>query len=163
MRALQAIVDDGPAPTRSPLEDGLLDLLDRGAIERPEVNAALRLDGRRIVPDYLWRDRQLAIEADSRQWHEHSLTLDNDADKQAILEAHGWRVLRVSSGQVDLPAGADARADPRRARGRRGPHAAGQPAVIPAARSARTAVRLRPRQRPGFTNTCSGSMVLTTT
>ena len=30
----------------------------------------------------------------------NALTLDNDADKQAILEAHGWRVLRVSSGQV---------------------------------------------------------------
>ncbi len=98
--ALQAIADDGPAPTRSPLEDGLLDLLDQGGIERPEVNAALRLDGRRIVPDYLWREQQIAIEADSRQWHEHSLTLDNDADKQAILEAHGWRVLRVSSRQV---------------------------------------------------------------
>jgi hypothetical protein len=98
--ALQTIVDDGPAPTRSPLEDGLLDLLDRHGIERPEVNAALRLDGRRIVPDYLWREQRIAIEADSRQWHDHSLTLVADADKQAILEAHGWRVLRVSSRQV---------------------------------------------------------------
>jgi hypothetical protein len=98
--ALQAIVDEGPAPTRSPLEDGLLDLLDRGGIERPQVNAALRLDGRRIVPDYLWRDQRVAIEADSREWHDHSLTREEDAIKQAILEAHGWRVLRVSSEQV---------------------------------------------------------------
>ena len=53
--ALRAIVEDGPAPTRSDLEDALLDLLDGAGIERPEINAPLRLDGRRIVPDYLWR------------------------------------------------------------------------------------------------------------
>ena len=40
----------------------MLDLLDGAGIERPEVNAPLRLDGRTIVPDYLWHERRLAIE-----------------------------------------------------------------------------------------------------
>ena len=98
--ALRAIVDDGPAPTRSDLEDALLDLLDDAGIERPEVNAPLRLDGRRIVPDYLWPERRIAIEADSRRWHDDPLTRRNDADKQAILEAHDYRVLRITDHQI---------------------------------------------------------------
>jgi hypothetical protein len=97
---LRAIVADGPAPTRSPLEDDLLDLLDGAGIERPEVNAPLRLAGETIIPDLLWRDRLLAIEADSVTWHDHKLTRENDAHKQALLEAHGWRVLRVTREQV---------------------------------------------------------------
>jgi hypothetical protein len=98
--ALQAIVSDGPAPTRSELEDLLLDLLDDAGIERPEINPRLRLDGRAISPDYLWRRERVAVEADSRRWHDDPLTRGNDADKQAILEAHGYRVVRVTWGQA---------------------------------------------------------------
>ena len=42
----------------------------------------------------------MAIEADSVTWHDHKLTRENDARKQAILEANGWRVLRVSREQT---------------------------------------------------------------
>ncbi|MGI8729942.1 MAG: DUF559 domain-containing protein, partial [Solirubrobacteraceae bacterium] len=97
---LRAVVADGPAPTRSELEDILLDLLDAGGIQRPEINVKLRLDGQTIVPDYVWRDRRLAIEADSVTWHDHKLVREHDADKQAILEAHGYRVVRVSHRQT---------------------------------------------------------------
>jgi very-short-patch-repair endonuclease len=62
----------------------------------------LRPGGGTIVPDYLWRDRQLAIEADSVTWHEHKLVRENDADKQAILEPHGFRVLRITGEQTLL-------------------------------------------------------------
>ena len=58
------------------------------------------MGGRKIIPDYLWPDRRLAIEADSVTWHEHELVRENDADKQAILEAHGYRVLRVTREQM---------------------------------------------------------------
>jgi very-short-patch-repair endonuclease len=98
---LRAIVDDGPAPTRSDLEDLLLDLLDAAGIERPEVNAPLRLGGHSITPDYLWRERRLAIEADSRRWHDDPLTRINDVDKQAILEANDYRVLRITDHQIE--------------------------------------------------------------
>ena len=49
------MVADGPAPTRSDLEDLLLDLLDGARIERPEINAPLSFGNETITPDYLWR------------------------------------------------------------------------------------------------------------
>jgi very-short-patch-repair endonuclease len=98
--ALRAAISDGPAPTRSVLEDLLLDLLDRAGIQRSEVNARLRLGGLTVIPDFLWRAQRIAIEADGERWHEHKLVREHDADKQAILEARGWRVLRIDYQQV---------------------------------------------------------------
>jgi very-short-patch-repair endonuclease len=34
------------------------------------------------------------------RWHEHKLVREHDAGKQAILEARGWRVLRIDYEQV---------------------------------------------------------------
>lgn len=97
---LRAVVADGPAPTRSDLEDLLLDLLDEAKVERPEINAPLRFGTQTIVPDYLWRAQRVAIEADSVTWHDHKLTREHDAEKQARLEAAGLRVLRITWRQI---------------------------------------------------------------
>ena len=97
---LRAVVADGPTPTKSDLEDLALDLLDHAAVPRPEVNAKLTLDGRPISPDLLWPGPRLAVELDSRRWHHDPLTRQDDADKQAILEAHGYRVLRITWRQI---------------------------------------------------------------
>lgn len=102
--ALRALVADGHVPTKSDLEDLALDLLDRAAITRPEVNPRLTLDGRDIRPDMLFGDQRLVIELDGRRWHHDALTQQEDADKQAILEAHGYCVLRIGWRQiVDRP------------------------------------------------------------
>lgn len=97
---LRAVIADGPTPTRSDLEDLLLDLLDRAKIERPEINAPLRFGEETITPDYLWRAKGVAIEADSVTWHDHKLTREHDADKQARLEAAGLRVVRITWRQI---------------------------------------------------------------
>jgi predicted transcriptional regulator of viral defense system len=97
---LRRLVADGPAPTRSPLEDVVYDLLVAAGIDRPEVNARLVLDERRIFPDLLWREQRLIVEDDSRRYHSGPLALADDAERQAILEAHGYRVLRVTWQQA---------------------------------------------------------------
>jgi very-short-patch-repair endonuclease len=97
---LRAVIAGGPAPTRSQLEDLLLDLLDQAKIERPEINAPLRFGTETIIPDYLWRAHRVAIEADSVTWHDHKLTREHDAHKQAQLEAAGLRVLRITWAQI---------------------------------------------------------------
>ena len=98
--ALRAVVADGHVPTKSELEDLALDLLQAAQIVPPEVNPRLRLDARDIRPDLLFRDQRLVVELDSRRWHHDPLTQHDDADKQAILEAHGYRVLRITWWQI---------------------------------------------------------------
>lgn len=98
--SLRAIVTEGHAPTRSELEDLLLDLIAAAGIDRPETNITLHLDGRRIETDFLWRHLRLVIEADGSAWHDDPLTRQHDAEKQAILEAYGYRVLRITWEQA---------------------------------------------------------------
>ncbi|MFP5362069.1 MAG: endonuclease domain-containing protein [Thermoleophilia bacterium] len=75
-------------------------LLDGAGIDRPEINPLLHLDGRAIRPDLLFADRRLVVELDGRRWHDDPLTQQDDAARQAILEAHGHRVLRITWLQV---------------------------------------------------------------
>jgi elongation factor P len=97
---LANIIATGPAPTRSELEDVVLDLILRGGLVHPDVNVALRLDGRRVVPDFRWAEQRLVLEADSTTWHDNPLAREDDSDRQALLEAHGERVLRVTWAQA---------------------------------------------------------------
>ena len=97
---LTKILATGHAPTRSELEDTVLDLLLNAGFEPPEVNEPIRLDGRSIIPDFRWPDQHLVIEADGAEWHDNRLTREDDAEKQAILEAHGERVIRVTWQQT---------------------------------------------------------------
>jgi very-short-patch-repair endonuclease len=97
---LARIVATGPAPTRSELEDVVLDLILRGGILHPDVNVALVLAGRRVVPDFRWPQSRLVVEADGAAWHDNKLAREDDAERQALLEAHGERVVRVTWEQA---------------------------------------------------------------
>jgi hypothetical protein len=89
-----------PAPTRSELEDVLLDLILAAGLQPPDVNVPLHLNGRRIIPDLRWPAQRLTIEADGAQWHDNPTAREDDAERQAILEAHGERVVRVTWDQA---------------------------------------------------------------
>jgi hypothetical protein len=97
---LLAVIVDGPIPTRSIAEDLLLDLVQHAGLPRPEVNPPLRLGGTTLLPDLLWRAQKLVVEVDGAQFHAGRQAREDDARKQAILEAHGYRVLRISYAQL---------------------------------------------------------------
>jgi hypothetical protein len=97
---LTKILATGHAPTRSELEDATLDLILKAGFQHPEVNVPIYAGGRTIVPDFRWPTHHLVIEADGAEWHDDRLTREDDAEKQAILEAHGERVVRVTWNQV---------------------------------------------------------------
>ncbi len=99
-RRFAMVVASGFVPTRSVLEDVVLDLFDRGGLARPDVNVGLRLGGRVVVPDFRWPSAQLVVEADGRAFHDHKIAREDDAARQALLEAHGERVLRVTWEQA---------------------------------------------------------------
>jgi hypothetical protein len=105
MRSLARIMATGPAPTRSELEDAVLDLILAGGLAHPDVNVPIFLGGRRVVPDFRWPRQHLVVEADGAAWHDHRLAREDDAERQALLEAHGEHVVRVTWEQA-LTAGA---------------------------------------------------------
>jgi hypothetical protein len=97
-------------PTRSELEDVVLAILEAHGFEVPDVNQALRLDGRTVVPDFRWPKQRLVLEADGARWHGDALARADDAERQRLLEAHGETVLRVDWDEaVTQPAGLSAR------------------------------------------------------
>jgi very-short-patch-repair endonuclease len=97
---LTRILATGHAPTRSELEDAVLELLLKAGFKRPDVNRPLTIQGRTIIPDFRWPEQRLIIEADGAEWHDDRLTREDDAEKQALLEAHGERVVRVTWAQA---------------------------------------------------------------
>ncbi len=80
----------------------------KGAIEEPLKEALARVpglpagvrdfeihDGGRLVtvPDFTWEDRKIAVYCDGYAVHGNRETLELDAGKRNLLQAHGWVVL----------------------------------------------------------------------
>lgn len=86
----------------------MLDLILRGGFAHPAVNEPLFISGRRIVPDFRWPAQRLVIEADGPH-HDDPLERAADKERQALLEAAGERVLRVTWVQAVGHAGATLR------------------------------------------------------
>jgi hypothetical protein len=99
----KSILDLGADPTRSPLEDRVLDFVVRAGLERPLSNPVYRLPGRTVFPDLYWPQHRLVVEVDSVEWHDDPLARRDDAQRQADLEAAGERVLRVTSADMRKP------------------------------------------------------------
>lgn len=95
-----AIIQLGPVATRSELEDRTLQVLEARGLPRPLVNAPVRIGSRTFEVDFLFEDRRLIIEADGAQFHDTVVSRQDDAARQAVLEAAGYRVVRVTWGQV---------------------------------------------------------------
>ncbi len=52
------------------------------------------------MPDFRWARQRLVIEADGAAWHDNRTAREDDAERQALLEAHGERVIRVTWQQA---------------------------------------------------------------
>lgn len=78
---------------RSDAEARGLEILHDAKIPPPSVN--VQVNGPR--PDFTWRKQRLIIEVDGPQFH---LFADEDERKAARWEAVGYRVRRISSGDI---------------------------------------------------------------
>jgi very-short-patch-repair endonuclease len=99
-RRLRRVLAEGHVPTRSMLEDVVLDLILAAGFVKPDVNRPLHVGGRTLIPDFRWPTAQLIVEADSRTWHDNPTARSDDAERQALLEARGERVVRVTWAQA---------------------------------------------------------------
>jgi hypothetical protein len=93
---LAALLAEGPTPTRTELEDLVLGVVLDGGFTRPDIN---RRHGS-VYPDLRWPEQRLTVECDSKTWHSGKLAGEDDAERQARLEAAGERVLRVTWEQA---------------------------------------------------------------
>jgi Protein of unknown function (DUF559)/Transcriptional regulator, AbiEi antitoxin len=94
------IVKGGDQPTRSPLEDAVLDLIEAKGLPAPQVNQPFG----KYVPDFRWPGLHLILEADGATYHDNPITREDDAHRQAQLEAQGETVIRIRGSPGTGPA-----------------------------------------------------------
>lgn len=95
LRALLAAGTD-PALTRSKAEELFLDLIRRGRLEPPEVNATIT--GMEV--DFLWRGRGFAVEVDGFTFHSTRARFESDRERDVALAVEGVQVIRITWRQL---------------------------------------------------------------
>jgi very-short-patch-repair endonuclease len=90
-RTLRQILEQGPAPTRSSLEDEVLDRLIEAGLPRPETNA--RTPAGEV--DFLWPEHNVVLEVDGPPYHEGPLADEVDYEKTERLTRAGLTVVRA--------------------------------------------------------------------
>jgi len=85
---------------RLELEKRLLRLFKRSRLPRFEVNGHLVVDGISLMPDFLWREARLIVEADSRRVHGTATAFEKDHLRDQRLAVAGWTVIHTTWHQV---------------------------------------------------------------
>jgi very-short-patch-repair endonuclease len=101
--ALRALLSDHlPANgvTRNDFEARFRELIEAHGLPSPRFNADLAVGGRFIEVDCLWRQRRLIVELDGRAVHGTARAFESDRERDRILTAEGWRVMRVTWRQL---------------------------------------------------------------
>lgn len=94
-RALRALLEShaaGSTLTRSELEERFLALIRTHALPRPLVNAELLS----LTVDFLWPQAALVAELDGRATHDTRHAFEDDRDRDSMLMAAGFRVMRFT-------------------------------------------------------------------
>lgn len=100
LRRALASLGEAPGRTRSDLEDRFIRFLRKHSLPMPELNAAMRVDGRDIEVDCLWRAQRVIVELDGRAGHDSTIAFESDRARDAALTAGGWRVVRVTWARI---------------------------------------------------------------
>jgi very-short-patch-repair endonuclease len=86
--------------TENDLEEAFLALIDRSGLPRPRINADLFIRGRVIRPDFTWPGARLVVETDGGAVHRTDRAFERDRERDRVLIAEGWRVMRVTWRQL---------------------------------------------------------------
>jgi very-short-patch-repair endonuclease len=62
----------------------------------PELNVPMRIGELEIEADCLWREQRLIVELDHRSTHARRKDFDKDRRRDRIVQAAGWRLVRVT-------------------------------------------------------------------
>jgi hypothetical protein len=87
-------------PTRSPLEDRVLDLCAKHGLPTPMTNVEIL--GHEV--DAYWPAGRLAVEADGFEFHRHRAAFERDRARDAEMQAEGYAVVRLTHRRLDREA-----------------------------------------------------------
>jgi hypothetical protein len=106
LRAILSEEEQAWGITREELEERFTAVLGASDLPRPRRNVDLAVDGRFFEVDCLWPERRLVIELDGRATHGTAHAFEQDREKDRLLLADGWRVIRITWRQLrdDAPA-----------------------------------------------------------
>jgi very-short-patch-repair endonuclease len=102
MRTALIHLGEAPGLTRSELEDDFVRFTRRHSLPLPELNVDMKIRGRRIEVDCLWRDQRVIVELDGRDAHDSTPAFEADRARDTALTAALWRVVRVTSARMRL-------------------------------------------------------------
>jgi Protein of unknown function (DUF559) len=92
---------DGKVPdVRSDFETLVLPELPDMGLSRPGCNVWLRIEGERLLVDFLWEKEMVVVETDGRETHETPEAFQSDRRRDQFLAAAGYRVIRVTWNQI---------------------------------------------------------------
>jgi very-short-patch-repair endonuclease len=95
-RALEKHKQTGETVIRSDFETAFLDFTERHGLPRPKMNQPLGP----YEPDAHWPDQRLVVELDSYGIHATRQAFESDRARDRVLQANGYRVVRVTWRQL---------------------------------------------------------------
>lgn len=100
---LRAILEDGERAsgiTRNDFEERFARFIDTHDLPRPRFNADVAVAGRFFNVDCIWDGPKLVVEVDGRATHGTRRAFETDRERDRLLLADGWRVIRVTWRQL---------------------------------------------------------------
>ena len=100
---VRALLDEGAETrgvTKRELEERFAALVERHGLPRPRRNADLAVRGRLFNVDCLWPDARLVVELDGRAAHGTRKAFEADRERDRLMLADGWRVMRITWAQL---------------------------------------------------------------
>jgi very-short-patch-repair endonuclease len=82
------------------LEERFLVLLDQAGLPRPDVNRSVHVSGRWIEGDCVWLPQRMIAELDGHAFHTTAAAFERDRSRDRVLQAAGWRVVRITWRQL---------------------------------------------------------------
>lgn len=90
--------------TRSELEEAFRAYARRHGLPEPDCNLHVPdVDGTLMEVDAIYRAARVAIELDSREWHDNPVSFGTDREKSRRLTVAGWNPIRVAPEHLQDP------------------------------------------------------------
>ncbi|HWF75505.1 MAG TPA: type IV toxin-antitoxin system AbiEi family antitoxin domain-containing protein [Solirubrobacteraceae bacterium] len=97
---LRAEIAAGVTPTRSGLEDDVVEMLRRHEVPRFQTNVHVPGTPGWVEVDVLFPAHRLVIEVDGTPWHATPFRREFDAYKQSLVKAAGHHLIRLTEDDV---------------------------------------------------------------